>query len=351
MSKLSDFFKRERLYILLLVFVALMTALIAFTPSAKIKPSANDAAKPVFVRAAEKVLGDREAVEEVLSENKHLAFIFALISLLVIALFLLGAVIDALLILSRSSGKKVDISTYKLRKAGWGMWDVSKVVILYLFFVYILMISEASLARVFRILKDDNFKMILNSSIMDILSVVFILYFAAARYKAGLISLGLSVKNFFRNVYYGIVAYIALIPVLIGIISAIALVISLTKYSPQKQPVVDLFLRETNAPFLLYTGLFAAVAGPIVEEIFFRGFLYAAIKKYIGVFWAAFISAGGFALLHAHLVGFLPILALGILLAYLYEKTGTLVSSITVHMIHNTGMVLLVFLVKQLGVY
>ena len=351
MSRLSDFFKRERLYILLLVFVAIVTALIAFTPSAKIKPSVNDAVKPVFVKAAEKTSDDREAVEKALSENKYLAFIFAIISLLVITLFLLGAVIDALLLLSRSAGKKVDISTYKLRKAPWGMWDVSKVVILYLFFAYILLISEASLARVFRILRDDNFKMILNSSIMDILSVVFILYFAAARYKSGLISLGLSVKNFFRNVYYGIIAYIALIPVLIGIISAIALVISLTRYSPPKQLVVDLFLRETNTPFLLYTGLFAAVAGPIVEEIFFRGFLYAAIKRYIGIFPAALISAGSFALLHTHLVGFLPILALGILLAYLYEKTGTLVSSVTVHIVHNMGMVLLIFLVKQLGVY
>lgn len=351
MSRLSDFFKRERLYILLLVFVAIVTALIAFTPSAKIKPSVNDAVKPVFVKAAEKTSDDREAVEKALSENKYLAFIFAIISLLVITLFLLGAVIDALLLLSRSAGKKVDISTYKLRKAPWGMWDVSKVVILYLFFAYILLISEASLARVFRILRDDNFKMILNSSIMDILSVVFILYFAAARYKSGLISLGLSVKNFFRNVYYGIIAYIALIPVLIGIISAIAFIISLTRYSPPKQLVVDLFLRETNTPFLLYTGLFAAVAGPIVEEIFFRGFLYAAIKRYIGIFPAALISAGSFALLHTHLVGFLPILALGILLAYLYEKTGTLVSSVTVHIVHNMGMVLLIFLVKQLGVY
>jgi membrane protease YdiL (CAAX protease family) len=103
--------------------------------------------------------------------------------------------------------------------------------------------------------------------------------------------------------------------------------------------------------FLLYTSLFAAIAGPIIEEIFFRGFFYSAVKKYIGVFWATLITAAMFAGLHAHLVGFMPIFALGILLAYLYEKTGTLVSSITVHVIHNVGMVLLVFFVKQLGVY
>jgi membrane protease YdiL (CAAX protease family) len=40
---------------------------------------------------------------------------------------------------------------------------------------------------------------------------------------------------------------------------------------------------------------------------------------------------------------------LGLLLTYLYERTGTLVSSITVHIIHNLSMVFLVFLVKQAG--
>ncbi|MCX5678375.1 MAG: CPBP family intramembrane metalloprotease [Candidatus Omnitrophica bacterium] len=351
MSRLSGFLKRERLYILLLVFVTIVTALILFTPSDKVKPSVNVADKPASVMPGEKASSDREAVEKALAKNKYLSFTLTLISLLVIALFLLGVIIDTLLILSRSERNKADISTYKAQKAKWGIWDVFKVVILYLFFVYILLISETSLVRVFKMLKDDNFRMILNTSIMDILGIAFILNFVVVQYKTGLISLGLSVKNFFRNVYYGIVAYIALIPVLIGIISVIAIVISLTKYSPQKQAVVELFFKEKDVSFLLYTSLFAAVAGPIVEEIFFRGFLYSAIKKYIGIFWATLISAACFALLHAHLVGFLPILALGILLAYLYEKTGTLVSSVTVHMIHNIGMVLLVFLVKQLGVY
>jgi membrane protease YdiL (CAAX protease family) len=186
---------------------------------------------------------------------------------------------------------------------------------------------------------------------MDILVVVFMIYFTVVQYKESLASLGLSVKNFLRNVWYGVVAYVALIPILIGIIAMISVVINVIKYVPPKQPVVELFLKERNAPFLLYTSLFAAIAGPVIEELFFRGFVYNAIKKYIGIFWATLLTAAMFAGLHTHLVGFLPILALGILLAYLYEKTGTLISSITVHMIHNFGMVLLVFLVKQLGVY
>ena len=351
MSRFGNFLKRERLYILLLVFVAILTAMMFSAPADKIKSSAGDAVKIDRHAAEEKALKDRETLERVFTENKYLAFIFALVSLLVIALFLLGLVIDAIFVIARSSGKKIEISTYKGQKTSWGIWDVSKVVILFLFFGYVLLIIEASLRRICPIVKDDNFRMILNSSIMDALCAVFILHFTVGQYKERLASLGLSLKNFFKNVYYGIVGYIALIPVLIGIIAVIAFIVSVTKYTPPKQPVVELFLKEKDTSFLLYASLFAAIAGPIIEELFFRGFVYNAVKKYIGVFWAALITAAMFAVLHAHLVGFLPILALGILLAYLYEKTGTLVSSITVHMIHNTGMVFLVFLVKKLGVY
>jgi membrane protease YdiL (CAAX protease family) len=54
-----------------------------------------------------------------------------------------------------------------------------------------------------------------------------------------------------------------------------------------------------------------------------------------------------FAALHSNVVGFLPIMVIGITLTYLYERTGTLVSSITLHIIHNLNMVFLVFMVKQ----
>jgi membrane protease YdiL (CAAX protease family) len=159
----------------------------------------------------------------------------------------------------------------------------------------------------------------------------------------------LSAKNILRNILYGVTAYIALIPVLLAILAATAVVINITKYIPAKQPVVELLLKEKNTGFVLYSSLFAAVAGPFIEELFFRGFMYGAVKKYIGALAAAVVTSLIFAGLHAHVVGFFPIVALGLMLAYLYEKTGTLVSSITLHMIHNLSMVFLVFLIKTTG--
>jgi len=76
--------------------------------------------------------------------------------------------------------------------------------------------------------------------------------------------------------------------------------------------------------------------------------MYPALKKKIGITASIVCTSCIFGILHAHMVGFLPIVLLGILLAYLYEKTGSLVPSIFVHITHNVGMLVLVFVVKAI---
>ena len=349
MRRFFAFLRRERLYIFLLVFVLLMTAIMLMPVEERQKAKTAEAAGQKQGR--QKMLPQQVEVEKILAKDKDLALVLGLASLLFILVVLLGIVVDLLLVVSHCAGNKLSITTRMPGTVRWGVWDVCRVAILFLFFGYCLLIIEAFLARVFPVVKDDNFRMILNSSILDSLTVFLILYYTVGQYKEKLSSLGLTLKNFTRNVFYGIAGYVAAVPVLVGILLVIAFLAGIFKYVPEKQAVVELFLKEKNAPLLVYTSLFAAIAGPVIEELFFRGFMYNACRKYVGIFWATIISAATFAGLHAHAVGFFPIMVLGILLAYLYEKTGTLVSSITVHMIHNLGMVGMVFLVKRLGIY
>ena len=291
-----------------------------------------------------------EEVEKILSKKKGLALVLGVASMLIMAILFLGIAVDSIMATRALMKTDLDIRTYRAQVTKWNLLDVGKVAILFLFFGYVLVIMESCFvsAKMFRLFKEDNFRMIFNSSILDGLAVVLILYFTITRYKENLAALGLSAKNFVRNVFYGLVGYVAATPVLIAVLIIILIIINITKYVPEQQPVVELFLKEKNTAFLVFTSLFAAVMGPIIEELFFRGFMYNAFKKYTGIFWATLITAVIFAALHTNLVGFLPIMVLGILLAYLYEKTGTLVSSMTVHIIHNLSMVFFVFLVKQL---
>ena len=54
-----------------------------------------------------------------------------------------------------------------------------------------------------------------------------------------------------------------------------------------------------------------------------------------------------FAFIHQNLFAFFPIFVLGLGLAYLYEKRGTLVPSIALHIVHNGVFIGYFFLVKE----
>ncbi|MDD5429040.1 MAG: type II CAAX endopeptidase family protein [Candidatus Omnitrophica bacterium] len=346
MKKIAEFIRRERLYILLLIFVLLVSAITSAASGAH-KKQKKASASVMTEKRAEDASAKEARVEKLLTENKPLAVIFTIASLLIMLVLFLGIAIDIALISGKISGNLPDIRTFRPLPAAWGLTEVARVVILFLFFGYIIVMIESFLVRMAPILKNGDLRMVFNSAFLDGLTIIFIIYFTVQQYGQKLSAVGINFKNFAANVFYGIVGYIAILPSLFLILVLTTIVTNLMKYTPKEQIVVELFMRQDNPAFLVLTSIFAAIAGPIVEELFFRGFLYGAVKKYTGIFWATMITAALFAALHAHAVGFLPIMALGILLAYLYEKTGTLVSSMTVHVMHNFSMVLLVFLAKS----
>ena len=92
----------------------------------------------------------------------------------------------------------------------------------------------------------------------------------------------------------------------------------------------------------------SCVIGPIAEELFFRGVLFAAARQHLSRGWAILASGAAFSLIHTNPVGFLPILVIGSLLAYLYERTGSLAAPIAVHMLHNTFLMSIGLIVRRL---
>lgn len=78
-----------------------------------------------------------------------------------------------------------------------------------------------------------------------------------------------------------------------------------------------------------------AVVAPFCEEVYFRGFLYPAFKKNFGVLVALFLSSFLFSLAHLELYSFIPIMVIGWLLAYIYEKTKSIFTVIFLHSVYN----------------
>ncbi len=84
--------------------------------------------------------------------------------------------------------------------------------------------------------------------------------------------------------------------------------------------------------------VFALVIAPIVEELFFRGFVFTAMRDKLDPIWAAIGTGILFGLVHAFgsPIGFLPPLALlGTLLCIVYWKTGSIYPTIALHSLNN----------------
>ena len=64
--------------------------------------------------------------------------------------------------------------------------------------------------------------------------------------------------------------------------------------------------------------------------------MYPALRARMPRWRAMALSGGFFAAIHTNLLGFLPIMLLGCLLAYIYERSGSLAGSIAVHVVHNS---------------
>jgi len=84
--------------------------------------------------------------------------------------------------------------------------------------------------------------------------------------------------------------------------------------------------------------LLIVVAAPVSEEVCFRGMLFGGLRERLPRLAAALISGVIFGGLHA-LTGISavpPLIVFGFILALLYEKTGSIIPGILLHMLNNS---------------
>lgn len=113
------------------------------------------------------------------------------------------------------------------------------------------------------------------------------------------------------------------------------------------QETVEFFQVETD-PFLLALMAFTAViVAPVCEEVVFRGYLYPVAKWFGGPWLGAFVSALFFSAIHGNLGVLLPLFFFGIILAMLYEKTGSIWAPIGAHLLFNLATVSAQFLIRM----
>jgi membrane protease YdiL (CAAX protease family) len=153
-------------------------------------------------------------------------------------------------------------------------------------------------------------------------------WFTVRKYKVGWRALG--VQGFSAD-FLGV--GVALLILAMGFNLVYNVVLS--QFDLQAQMDLVALFEDLSSPWLLLVG--GIVVAPVVEELFFRGFVFAGLRERYGWWKAGLISAGLFAVLHFQPLMVVPILLLGMIFAYLYHRSGSIWPAVIVHVLTNAA--------------
>ncbi|MCZ2128252.1 MAG: CPBP family intramembrane metalloprotease [Anaerolineales bacterium] len=97
--------------------------------------------------------------------------------------------------------------------------------------------------------------------------------------------------------------------------------------------VLSEMIGEVNAPYLF--AFTTVIVAPIVEEMFFRGFLFKGLREKYGWIHALFFSSLIFAIFHGQIATLIPTFLLGALFSYMYQRTESIYPGIILHFFVN----------------
>lgn len=134
--------------------------------------------------------------------------------------------------------------------------------------------------------------------------------------------------------FYGLaLAYVALFAYI-----ALTQVPGLHRLEPHGNIPNGIFDHAATIPLAIALTVFGA---PLVEETFFRGFLFNGLRRRFGFSNAAAVSGLLFALAHAQGTLIIPFTVIGVILAWTYYRAGTLWANIGAHCLFNLVSVLM----------
>lgn len=146
-----------------------------------------------------------------------------------------------------------------------------------------------------------------------------------------------------RAIGAGLAGTVAMYAVTIGVAG---IQFAFTHQKPE-EAAISLFTSTHDATLIASFTVLATIAAPFMEEFVFRGFVFGALLRYSPVWIAATLSGILFGIVHGSASAFLPLAASGIVLAYVYYRSGSLAASMLAHALFNLINVALLALGKS----
>jgi membrane protease YdiL (CAAX protease family) len=292
---------------------------------------------PVFLARLYLAGGDQRKAEQALLAGRERAdsLIGALLAAAAVWGLVLLAGVGGLIALAAGRRRRREARPAPAR---WGLREGIEALIL--FFVVQIAVSQPVLHRP-GLVAHQPFVLFLPNVIGGIAAIAWVRAMAP-----GADDLGWRTRRLWRQLFAGVAAAgVMTLPVIL----LANLVQGLIPQPPAEHPLVPIFTEASTWPARVSLILGAVAVIPVVEETVFRGILYGAMRRRWSVGVAAVASGVIFAVGHPHaslaggqphayLIGLLvsvasllPYVAIGAILAWLYERTGSLVAPAAAH--------------------
>jgi membrane protease YdiL (CAAX protease family) len=145
-----------------------------------------------------------------------------------------------------------------------------------------------------------------------------------------------------RTIVAGVIGTVAMYVVTIGVANV---QFSFTHQKPE-ETAISLFTSTHDSALIALFTFLATIAAPFMEEFVYRGFLFNALARYAPIWLAAIVSGVLFGLSHGSTSAFLPLAASGVVLAYVYQRSGSLTAAMLTHALFNLINVALITIAK-----
>lgn len=157
-------------------------------------------------------------------------------------------------------------------------------------------------------------------------------------------AMGLNTEHLGRRIVQGLVGGVSIF------LGAGAVGLALRQLGIE-QTQSEMFAGMANVSTAQFIGLFlaASIVAPICEECFFRGYVFAALRGRYGRLLAYGGSAFVFGVIHFNLPAMVPIILMALGLAFLYDRSGSVVPGIIAHGFNNALALLALYVVVNQG--
>lgn len=209
-------------------------------------------------------------------------------------------------------------------------WGISDVVFVYLC-IFILSIIFAGTMLYVNLDIDRNIYSIVFQTLLSLSILALVYIIVTKRYNTPFKeAFGISFSKLPGFVNQGVIVT----AIIIVATTLIGLIFSQFVDSPERNPYMDMPVDR----FRWFT-LLAIFFAPIVEEIFFRGFMQPALVKKTSVFWGILITALIFGISHTQYLDFgaamISVTVIGLILGIARHKTGSVMPGIFAHFFNN----------------